>query len=250
MTNAAKRSLPILKPRSTSFVVYRGSSAINGAPIVAILTGADGSSANIKTGPMAQLWILAANVAPHEAQKTGDDASSCGDCRLRPANAHLRKHNEKGCYVATFQGPRSTWQAHRSTLEDLDGAADMVRRSDIGVRLGAYGDPAALPEAIVARLARAARGRVTGYTHQWRRKHAGWLKAYCMASTETSRDAAIARASSWRTFRAMPVGVDVESTEVLCPSTTKAMLTCNSCGLCDGKKAAGDSRRSIAIFFH
>src|SRR5262249_22528179 len=47
---ASMRALPILG-RGATFVVYRGPSAINGAPIVAILTGADGSSANAKNGP-------------------------------------------------------------------------------------------------------------------------------------------------------------------------------------------------------
>ena len=48
-----------------SVVVYDGPSALDGTRIVAILTGGGQSlSRNEKTGPLAQLWIMRADVAP------------------------------------------------------------------------------------------------------------------------------------------------------------------------------------------
>lgn len=52
-----------------SAIPWRGNSPWDGAPIVAILTGIDGSSVNAKTGPMAQLWIMREDIAPHVAQR-------------------------------------------------------------------------------------------------------------------------------------------------------------------------------------
>jgi hypothetical protein len=37
------------------------------APLVAIITGMRGGSANPKTGPMAQLWILRSDMSPLDA---------------------------------------------------------------------------------------------------------------------------------------------------------------------------------------
>jgi hypothetical protein len=65
-------------------IIYEGPSVIDGAPIVAIATGFKSPSSNDKTGTMIQVWILRADIAPHEAQKTGADESICGDCPMRP----------------------------------------------------------------------------------------------------------------------------------------------------------------------
>jgi hypothetical protein len=64
--------------------LWRGPSRLDGAPIVAIATGLAEPSSNPKTGPMVQTWILRADSSPQEAQRTGADASVCGDCPLRP----------------------------------------------------------------------------------------------------------------------------------------------------------------------
>ena len=41
--------------------IYSGESQLNGKNIKAIITGISVDSQNVKTGPMAQLWILFAN---------------------------------------------------------------------------------------------------------------------------------------------------------------------------------------------
>lgn len=76
-------------------VLWEGPSRLDGAPIVLIATGMRRGSSNEKTGPMVQTWILRQDVAPHVAQRTGADASVCGDCPLRPI-MHRRLAAEVG----------------------------------------------------------------------------------------------------------------------------------------------------------
>ena len=68
-------------------ILYEGPSMIDGAPIVVIANRIDTDSNNAKTGAMVQTFIMRQDIAPHEATKTGDDASICGDCTHRPAMA-------------------------------------------------------------------------------------------------------------------------------------------------------------------
>jgi len=230
-------------------VVYRGCSAINGAPIVAILTGLASPSRNPKTGPMAQLWILPANEAPHLAVKTGGDVSVCGDCPMRPSVAK----KGQACYVATYQAPRAVWASRRDMPVDLGLAVDAIRGK--ALRLGAYGDPAAIPESsgVIQALSAAASMR-TGYTHQWRRDYAQWLRPYVMASLDsgtTAEQLTACHASGWRSFRA-EVTDDAYSGEIVCPATTESEAQCIDCGLCDGWRGNVSDKqpKSIVIAIH
>ena len=227
-------------------LIYKGPSRLDPSQtIVAILTF---ESANTKTGPMAQLFIMHADVAPHTAQKTGHDAAVCGDCPFRPA---LKTPGVNACYVRTFQGPRSTWEAHRHSEVELARALAQIAETKASVRLGAYGDPAALPPDIIASLASAADGRVTGYTHQWRAPHAAHLRPYVMASCDDVTHYARAKAEGWRTFRviqkrSLPV---LAKREIECPSDKG--VQCIDCLLCDGASyGPADRRKDIAIAAH
>lgn len=81
------------KDEIKGYVVYEGASMINGAPIVGIVTI---ESKNIKTGNIANLWILHAEIKPNEAVKSGDDSAVCGDCPLRDFNGGaMSKQSEK-----------------------------------------------------------------------------------------------------------------------------------------------------------
>lgn len=250
--NTTKRFLTVLSPtaeRAPAFVVYRGPSALNGAPIVAILTGLGRASKNTKTGHMAQLWILADGIEPHAAQQSGADAAVCGSCPLRPANAAAREGTGlRACYVRTFQGPLATYRARHADPVDLDGACAALRLAGVAIRLGAYGDPAALPQAVVTSLARAAGYRMTGYSHAWREPRFAWLASYIMASVETTYGARAAHAAGWRTFRVMPRdGMPLDG-EILCPSQAHG-VKCADCRLCDGARS-DERRKSIAIHTH
>ena len=70
-------------------VLYEGPSRIDGAPVVAIACRIADASSNAKTGAMVQTFIMRQDIAPHEALKTGDDASVCGAISWRIINCLL-----------------------------------------------------------------------------------------------------------------------------------------------------------------
>jgi len=67
----------LLRGDASGVVLYRGPSAINGAPIVVVAT-AWGGSAYSKTGNMFQTYVIADGIHPVEAAQTGADAAVCG----------------------------------------------------------------------------------------------------------------------------------------------------------------------------
>lgn len=226
-------------------ILYEGPSELDGAPIVAVATV---GSRNPKTGDMVQVWIMRADVAPHEAVKDGRDVSICGMCPQR--------HYLGGaCYVTPFQAPLSVWKRYAA-----GGYADpaWLRRVERAiettpVRLGAYGDPAAVPfhvwEALLARGC----GRWTGYTHQWRTCPEAY-RGIVMASCDSVAEAGEARARGWRYFLVTSGSVEASwlpMRTIECPSDARGM-SCERCGACDGTRA--DSREvraaSVAIQVH
>lgn len=66
---------------SNSYVIYRGPSQLDRAPIVVVASGFGIASRNAKTGNMIQTFILVDGVRPSVARQTGADVSICGDCR-------------------------------------------------------------------------------------------------------------------------------------------------------------------------
>lgn len=219
---------------------------LDGSPILAIVTF---DSRNAKTGAMAQLWILPdVGVLPMAAARSGLDAGVCGSCPYRPVNAHLRPEGALPCYVDLSKAPRSAYLAAVNRAVDLDGALAALRKGQDAVRLGAYGDPAALPESLVTALVGAATAH-TGYTHQWRDPRFAWLRSYVMASADSPADYARAAAEGWRTFRVLPRRMlpVLAAREILCPSER---VECIDCRLCAGSTGPTDRRKSIAIVSH
>jgi hypothetical protein len=230
----------------SGFEVYRGPSIIDGAPIVAIMTL---ESQNTKTGNMAQLWILPAEVSPSVAVHTGADASVCGACPLRGAIVDGR-NRDRVCYVKTFQAPRSVWESWRRGNYPAARIADVMRTiGDRPVRIGAYGDPAAVPLRLIRAIAETA-ARHTGYTHDWRARPD--LAPFVMASADTADDRAAARAAGFRTFRSRGVDDPIGPGEITCPASDEAgkRTSCARCGLCNGSRGADDRRADIAILIH
>jgi hypothetical protein len=223
-------------------VLWQGASLIDGAPIVVIAVGLATRSSNRKTGAMLQTYILRSDVAPQAAITSGLDVSICGDCR------HRGDGSGKGrtCYVNIGQGPTGVYKAFKRGRYPLaDDLADVGTGRN--VRLGTYGDPAAVPVHVWRELTSRATGR-TGYTHQWR--HCPDLKALCMASVDTPAEAILARSSGWRTFRvAMPSDLARMPIEAVCPASAEAgrKLTCDQCLACSG---ASGARGSIVIQAH
>lgn len=226
-------------------VIYRGPSMLDGAPIVAI---AIESSDNAKTGNMVQTYILRADVLPMEAIRSWNDASICGDCPLR---GDLADGKGRRCYVQVGQGPTIVWK--HFAAGKYGEVTTSSGRSRIGaqrmVRLGTYGDPAAVPAYIWRELVFKAVGH-TGYTHQWRTAGDEY-KALVMASVESLSDAYCAQQLGWRTFRVRMPGdaARVKGIEAQCPASEEAgkKLTCAECGACSG---ADGRKGSIVINAH
>lgn len=204
------------------YILYQGPSEIDGQPIVVIATD---SSKNAKTGGMVQTWILRADIEPHKALKTGDDSSVCGDCPHRPASGGA-------CYVTVFQAPLAVYRAYKR-----GSYTDAVPGQFTGrmVRIGSYGDPAAVPLHVWDGYTRGAAG-VTGYTHQWRNADAQGLGKYCMASCDRPSDREQATAQGWRTFRVRLADEPRMPGEAVCPASHEAgqKLTCDQCRSCNG----------------
>lgn len=229
--------------RDTGIVIWEGKSELDGAPIALVATGLKGAG-NTKTGAgLVQTYIIRTDINPVEAVKTGADASICGDCPHRGAADRSRS-----CYVRTEQGPLVVFKAmgrgvyRRTTLQET---ADIL--AGRGVRLGAYGDPAAVPFAVwAAALARV--GFTTGYTHQWR--NAPELAQWAMASCDSPADRAAARFMGFRTFRIRLATEEREQGEVVCPASAEAgfKTTCDACKACGGHGAK--AKADIVIAAH
>jgi hypothetical protein len=221
-------------------ILYEGPSMIDGAPIVVIANRIDTASNNGKTGAMVQTFIMRQDIAPHDALKTGDDSSICGDCTHRPANGG-------SCYVRVFQAPLSTWKAYkRGRYLKITPAQSTALFADRFFRLGTYGDPAAAPFQIWRAATLKTRGH-NGYTHQWKRFQA--FKTLCMASADSVTEATEAQAQGWRTFR-VKKSHEAINNEVTCPASKEAGVktSCVDCRACGGTSAK--ARASIVINDH
>lgn len=216
--------------------IYDGPSAIDGKPILGIVTF---KSRNPKTGPMAQLWILPRGIHPAAAMRSGKDRSVCGDCPIKSV-----------CYVNPM-GPSTVWRRWRERKYSRVRPAgfDRILRGR-ALRLGAYGDPAALPFDVVKALTVAASGGWTGYTHQWENadpRFAGLI----MASADNPKLRAAAIDRGYRTFSVIAPGAMPIGSDVVCPATPEGgkRTTCINCQLCNGT-TAGDRRKNIATYVH
>jgi len=229
-------------------VLYDGPSRIDGAPIVAIACRITEASSNGKTGAMVQTFIMRQDIAPHEALKTGEDSSVCGDCPLRPINKGATR-----CYVRVYQAPLSVWNAYhrgRYAVPGADFDAKLLQElfEGLAFRIGSYGDPAAIPSSVWKTATRRVKNR-TGYTHQWRKRIGAGLKNLCMASADSESDVADATARGWRTFRVRKHDAPTLKIESICPASAegKRRTQCDTCGLCQGATIAA---KNIVIADH
>jgi hypothetical protein len=223
------------------FVFYDGPSLIDGAPIVGIAVL---SSVNGKTGNMVQTYILRADQAPLDAIRAGEDESICGDCVHRPALGG-------SCYVDVSKSVTSVFAAWvRGSYPLLAPAAAAGVVAGRVVRMGSYGDPAAIPARHWRALLRRAAGR-TGYTHQWRRAYAQGLRSMAMASVDTVPERDVARALGWRTFRVRTADQALGAREIVCPASDEGgnRRQCITCRACDGAER-GSVQASVAIVVH
>ena len=240
-------------------VIWRGPSCLDGSPIVAIVTGISSASANSKTGAMPQVWIIRADMHPVEALRDGSDSAICGACPHRPKllGADALKKSSRSCYVnvMSFNGIYKKFIA---------GGYPEISASDLGamltgkkVRLGAYGDPAAVPLGVWRDLC--ATCESTGYTHQWRTCESGY-REFCMASCDSPADVVSATAQGWRVFFVQRGAELVRQLEVVqgvkylklasCPASKESgrVTTCSECMACSGTRSGRKS--NVAILLH
>jgi hypothetical protein len=227
-----------------SAIAWRGLSLLDGkTPIVVLFTGLNGGSANRKTGKAVQAHILVDGMMPAEAAKTGAAKAICGDCP--------RQRNEtRGttCYVSLARGyPRIGEVLTEGRYRDLTTGELLDAIGGRFVRIGAYGDPAAVPEAFWRIVLENASGW-TAYTHQWRSRPG--LRQWAMASVESEAEKTEATMAGWRTFRIRRVTDDhCMHDEIVCPAAVEAgkRTTCENCRLCSGRSSPA---KNIAIIDH
>lgn len=228
--------------------LWQGASQLTGAPVVCIVTGLQGSK-NPKTGHgMLQTWILPALSSPLEAINTGADSAICGTCPLRGL-VRDGKNTGRACYVQVRNAPTAIWSAWsrgRYPRYSRREHARLIRGRTI--RLGAYGDPVAVPLRQWQRILPLTSGH-TGYTHQWR-QFAGYRRLL-MASVESADDLQRAQELGWRTFRSRLASEPILRGEFACPASKESgkRLTCESCLACDGS-GRNSSRASVSIIAH
>jgi hypothetical protein len=215
---------------------------IDGERIVAIVVGLDGSR-NVKTGAMVQTYIIRPDMSPLDAVRSGSDVSICGNCKHRGNG----DGEERSCYVTLVHGPRVVYDALVRGIYP-DALPEAVAHVVAGrmVRLGTYGDPAAVPLFVWQALVAHAAGH-TGYSHQWRTLTEAWSRLV-MASVDSVEEMDEAHAEGWRTFR---VGAEaVRGVEINCPASAEAgeRTQCIDCLLCMGTTSR--SPRSIQIAPH
>ena len=222
-------------------ILYNGPSLLDGEPIVMIATY---SNRNTKTGRVVQTYIIRADMDPRDASKTGADFSICGDCVMRgePTTDPTRKIAKKRkCYVNIAQGVLIVYKAFIDGVYKEGDPAEMGRGRF--VRVGTYGDPAAVPQRVWELLLSDADG-FTAYTHQ-----KPWRPEIAMQSADSHAEAVMHWKENRRTFRVIAdLGELDKANETLCPASKEAgrRVQCTACKLCKGSSKA----KSIAIVQH
>jgi hypothetical protein len=243
-TVRARRSVRQRMPQGV--VLYVGPSLLTGTRIAVVATGLARKSKNPKTGGTVQVYIIdyrRNGKDPIATAKAGKDDSICGDCPHRGQGGKLGS-----CYVNLIQGPLAVYKALKfgsypkfSRRKHLHLFADRV------VRLGAYGDPAAVPLNVWETILEVA-ASWTGYTHQWRTCDQA-LADILMASVETQAQAAQAQMMGWRTFRVRLPDQPVLENEFVCPASEEGgrRMTCERCRACGGATSSPQAASPVVI---
>lgn len=211
-----------------SIVIYKGISLLdNETPIMVVMSGYNKDSKNEKTGPLVQLYILPIDILPIDGYQSGSK-SVCGDCKYNGNN---------GCYVR-WSHLKSLWNSSRQQSPvSMRLSKELVK--GLRVRVGAAGDPAAIPFEFWDTLLSSCENH-TGYTHQWNKPEYQNLSELFVASTDSKEETRQANKLGWSTFEVIDNEEPSESS-ILCLATdekkTKNGLpfNCASCMGCNGK---------------
>ncbi|MEK9917834.1 MAG: hypothetical protein VW496_00435 [Pelagibacteraceae bacterium] len=233
----------------TGHIIYDGPSRLDGKPIVVIALD---KSRNNKTGDMVQTFIVRKDMDPITANRTGEDFSICGDCihRGKPHDGNTGGAKKRSCYVMLLM-VLSVFKTYRKGKYVESMGHDNLRRIGAGkrVRLGTYGDPAAVPSYIWESLLTDSLGH-TGYSHQFNIKSSDFRADMFMRSADSLDEAKQAWAMGQRTFRVTTNVRDiVKGKEIICPATAEGgkRTTCEDCLLCAG---TSKQAKSIVVAVH
>ena len=223
---------------TNGLILYEGPSLIDGKPIVAIALA---SLANRKTGPAVQTYIMRSDIHPVDASKQRLDISVCGDCFHRGDT-----HKTRSCYVTLGHGPASVWRSYINGGYKHANSRDILRFSGEFIRLGSYGDPAAVPIGVWRNLIKIGGSGHSGYTHN--AQYQPEITTLCMVSSDSEREALSAQAAGFKTFR---VKLEIDPLlpgEKTCPGSIEAghASNCNRCKQCTGSSA----KRNFAVNVH
>lgn len=213
--------------KPSGFIIYRGPSLLNGEQIVVVAITK--KSTNVKTGNVVQSYILVDNGnSPVNNVKALTDAAICGECPHRRGLGGA-------CYVNLGQGPRAVADGVVRGIYPHDLEAAALASAGRMVRLGTYGDPAAVPAYVWDALLASAAGNL-GYSHQWKSGKAAHVMHLCMASADSEADRDLAKAMGYRTFRVRTLEEPTKAGEFMCPASKEAgyKKTCSTCGACSG----------------
>ena len=234
MRKLSVKKAVIKRPKLRGVILYEGASILDGEPIVCVATF---ETSNRKTGAMVQTWIIRSDIAPTDAAKNGKDKSVCGACPHR-------HYTNGACYVNLGHAPLAVYKGYKRGIYPAFNESD---HADIftgrKIRLGAYGDPAAVPFEIMANAAQMGLGH-TGYTHQI--LHKNFDKRFlrlCQVSADSPKQAARFQAMGANTFRVAMEGDRPADNEIECLSDSQG-INCIDCMLCDGLK------KNIALAVH
>lgn len=218
------------------FTLHDGPSAINGAPILALMQLRTG---NRKTGDVPTVYFLPRDEEPHTATQSGLDVAVCGGCQHRPLA-------DQTCYVNAWEAPRSVYTAWQQGLYP-EASVDMLRDAlsrlaPRMLRLGGWGDPLSAPLILppLVATARALDIEAIGYTQRWNTPGVGLHKGYLMASVNSAADGLRARSKGWRTFRIRPEDGPLGPAEQVCDYEESA-YQCRACRACNGAESSAPS---------
>lgn len=145
--------------------------------------------------------------------------------------------------------PLNIWRTyHKGNYPSVTAVEARALFAGKRVRLGAYGDPAAVPFHVWEEVLAETDARA-GYTHQWRSAPVAFAR-FIMASCDSETDYVDAKALGYRTFRVRTADESLHKREIVCPASKEAGVktNCAACIACGGNGAK--ARVDIAIVAH
>jgi hypothetical protein len=232
-------------------IAWQGVSRIDGkSPIALFVTGITQRAvkgSNAKTGPAIQTHILRTDVDPLEAIRNGADSAICGGCAFKGVDSvpiGKTYPKDRTCYVQVHKASLGIYRSFSNgNVRTLPVAEVANLISGRVLRLGSYGDPAAIPFNVWEALRRYTVFSL-GYTHQYRSERLQDVTAFCQISADTEQDAIMAHAQGYGSFRVIGPDQRPLSFEMVCPSLEG--VQCIDCGACSG----GINGRNVVIPVH